>query len=763
MSPARRFARTLALAAVSIVLLGLILFATPYPEGLPIRWGPLLALSVTGVVGWIAAVARPSGSLTPPAAAAALLVGAAAVSAIASPYPSLAVSAVWHMATLAGTGLLIWRLASRPDVRRDLIALLAIFLVVLIGAYLVQVVGFWRDWLALGMPLDELPLRPGAAGGLVGIPTWLGDYIVAATPVVAVSLGRQGGGARIAAVGLSLVALTAVLITGTRSLWLLVAMEAVVLVAMRLRTTRVSRRVVIAGAILAAGGLLVASRLDLLGRILRDADEGRSSAFASAIRIASQYPLLGGGPGAYGVHRLDEQVPVFAHYAFPDAHNLVLSALAETGLVGLGALVGAAILVVIQVRRVYRAAGPDRPVIVAAVAGLIVLLGHALVDVVVDVQGIAIVALIVAAFALVPQERTPSDVVAADGDSSARTLARGAALAVLVVMVVCLPFTARVELSVFRQFQSATTLASDPAQALNRAREAVDLAPDFAPAWVALSIAADAAGRPDVAIDAASEASRLEGLAQHRVVGAVLLDRAGRSAQALAEIRRAVDRDIQDPFVQLNGAVMLARYGEAGEAQVALTRLLELEPTVGLIASGLPADVTALLPSAREVALARFLAEGQYDAALQIALTSEDQQETLAVLAAVPFADRNRYALIAAAWTGSASAATEFERLVAADPSRSGASWWGWLLAAHRCDAGAVARWGQVHRILGSDYPRVPVEVGTTPSVEADMQPPLYPTAAWQVGGPKQPYVAGTWVYRSGTPACQLSGLQLPR
>ena len=199
-----------------------------------------------------------------------------------------------------------------------------------------------------------MPLRPGSARGLVGIPTWFGDYVVVMTPVVVVNLGRNGRTGRIAAVVVSALALAALLLTGTRSLWLVSAGVAAVTIAVRFRTTRVERRVVVAGTVVA----VCRSRRRLSpgspGTNLRNADEGRSSAFASAIDMAARQPVLGVGPGTYGVHRLDGPLPIFAHYAFPNAHNLPLSTLAETGIVGLVALVAAALLVLVQARRVYQ-------------------------------------------------------------------------------------------------------------------------------------------------------------------------------------------------------------------------------------------------------------------------------------------------------------------------------------------------------------------------------------------------------------------------
>ena len=164
--------------------------------------------------------------------------------------------------------------------------------------------------------------------------------------------------------------------------------------------------------------------------------------------------------------------------------------------------------------------------------------------------------------------------------------------------------------------------------------------------------------------------------------------------------------------------------------------------------------MTQLVPAARKAAIEQLLVDGQADAAFQVALVGGDQAALASVLTALPPADADRYHLIASAWSGSRGAVAAFTNLAASDPGKTNAAWWAWMLAARTCNSAGVSRWGQVYRILGSDYPSIPVEAGAVPSVMADMQPPLYPTGIWQVGGPHDPYVRGTWVYRRGVPAC---------
>ena len=113
--------------------------------------------------------------------------------------------------------------------------------------------------LRLGFPVSSLPLRPSNVGGLAQIPTYLADLVGVGTPVVAATLWLRG--ARIPAVLFGLVAFGAIVLTGTRSVLLIIAGLALAafLIAIRDRAGRRAVSVVIT-AVLAVGavGLVVA-------------------------------------------------------------------------------------------------------------------------------------------------------------------------------------------------------------------------------------------------------------------------------------------------------------------------------------------------------------------------------------------------------------------------------------------------------------------------------------------------------------------------
>ncbi len=132
----------------------------------------------------------------------------------------------------------------------------------------------------------------------------------------------------------------------------------------------------------------------------RSFDEGRSSAYASAISRFTESPILGTGPGTYGVLRMADAVDAPGNLVFPDAHNIPLNTAAESGIVGLAALILTGVLLALGVRQAWRSGSADRLVIAGALFGLAIFIGHGMVDVVFGLIGNMILALAVAALAL---------------------------------------------------------------------------------------------------------------------------------------------------------------------------------------------------------------------------------------------------------------------------------------------------------------------------------------------------------------------------
>ena len=74
--------------------------------------------------------------------------------------------------------------------------------------------------------------------------------------------------------------------------------------------------------------------LGLADQVGRSLDEGRTSAFGTSFDMFARSPVLGTGPATYPLVRLSESIPILAHYAFPNAHNIVMTTMGETGLWG---------------------------------------------------------------------------------------------------------------------------------------------------------------------------------------------------------------------------------------------------------------------------------------------------------------------------------------------------------------------------------------------------------------------------------------------
>lgn len=176
-----------------------------------------------------------------------------------------------------------------------------------------------------------------------------GFYLTMTLPLLLVGYARaKGAVARWAILGAFLLGLVALLLTLSRSAWVTVLVEALLLGAMIVRRRR-ARTVLIVGA-LGLAGLGVLELFDsavssvLLERIRTLTDASYSSnldrliLWQAAIRMIVANPLLGAGYGTFAAlfdifNRLGN-IQLFNH-----AHNTYLQVGAETGLLAVGALV----------------------------------------------------------------------------------------------------------------------------------------------------------------------------------------------------------------------------------------------------------------------------------------------------------------------------------------------------------------------------------------------------------------------------------------
>ena len=202
-----------------LLILLLLPYGRVYQGEVWLREVQALVLAVVGAAGWIAVMWRPS-RLSPLLLLAPLpLFAAVVVTAFASPYPSLSWPAAWLTAAYAGVFWLLAIQASHPAGRRYLVAVVGIVVTVVLASYFAAVLVEWRRLLLLGFPVSSLPLRPANVGGLTLNGT---SYVVGVgAPVVVATLWVRG--MRIPAALLGIVAFGAIVISGKRSVLLIIA------------------------------------------------------------------------------------------------------------------------------------------------------------------------------------------------------------------------------------------------------------------------------------------------------------------------------------------------------------------------------------------------------------------------------------------------------------------------------------------------------------------------------------------------------------
>ena len=306
MSSRLRWSLVVGVEGLAIVLL--LPFGFIYTGSPPVHLFQLVVLGAVGAVGWIAVVWRPS-ALSPILVLAPFpLLAAVVVTALVSPYPSLSWPAAWQTAAYTGVFWLLTLQASHPVGRPNLLAVIGIVVSLALVSFFIAVLIDWREWLSLGFPLASLPLRPSNVGGLAGVPTWFADLVVLGAPVLVAALWQRG--ARLPAVVVAAATFVGVVLSGTRSVLLLLVLASVIVIFIVIRQ-RADRRIVTA----AVSGLIVVGVIGLVLAIgsRRSFDEGRSSAFASAITQISRSPIVGSGPGTYGVRRTGEAVDDLGH------------------------------------------------------------------------------------------------------------------------------------------------------------------------------------------------------------------------------------------------------------------------------------------------------------------------------------------------------------------------------------------------------------------------------------------------------------------
>ena len=448
--------------------------------------------------------------------------------------------------------------------------------------------------------------------GAFGSPNHLASYLAMLAPV-ALACGMAAGywPRRLSLWGLAIWAATLAVITQSRGglLGLLGGLCVVALgswpsLAERwpgLRPT--GRRVLLVGLVLLILCASVVAVMQWHGRDWIRGILGRLDAWELALRIAAHHPLVGVGPGTFGMAYLQYRGTDLIYEVHSHAHSLILHALASLGVVGLLAHFWLAATFAVTAWRRWRAETERarRWLRLASVAGLASIAVHGLFDTLgFQFPGLIAAAIILMVVAISPVKPPTADKPLARRWWLAPGLATGGA-------VLCLGVVAWSDLALTAYDQAVAASWGDWKGAVQWLETAVHRDPGFGYYGLQLGLAYGQLAAQDRAyLTQAIAAYQAGGIerdydASNHANMAWLLWESGERSAALDHMRRAVqlakgrpypDTDFMLVNYYVNLGVMLEETGDFEEARLAYARAVALYPqllTLSFWDSGMPA------------------------------------------------------------------------------------------------------------------------------------------------------------------------------
>ncbi len=242
---------------------------------------------------------------------------------------------------------------------------------------------------------------------------------------------------------------------------------------------------VVAGGRLRVAGI-VAGIVLAVGAVALFSGHERGEYWSVALGASADHPFLGTGAGTFGQVWLEERDAPRAALA---AHGLYVETLAEQGPVGLALLLAALAAPLAAARR------SRRPLVAGA---YVAFLGHAAIDWVWDLTGVALIALAVGA-SLLLEARRPDELPSRRGG--------GLALAGAIAVVALVGWVGAVAL----EWASSALRAGEGSRAAARAETAAALAPWASEPWLVASQARLLAGERGAAAAAARRGLQRDG------------------------------------------------------------------------------------------------------------------------------------------------------------------------------------------------------------------------------------------------------------
>lgn len=722
---------SLVVGAILLVVLVVLVFGTgmyAFQVQPPARLVTEVLIGILLIAWGVVAAVRPALRPTTPLAwPVALAMAAFAASVVFSERPRLSLEPALIGVASALTFLALTALLRRPAVRRLMattILLLAVFLAL---AYLVQVgvgwIGYWSLLDRLAIP----PLRPSFAGLTTGSPNLIATLLLLVAPLgAAVAWGRHG---RWAAAGIGLLAVTALILTGSRGGYLglaagALAAVAIVAVQLRHRATELWATVRAAGRWAAAAGVAAAVTAALLAivvlqRLTLSGADLRISLWAAAVHLFETSPIVGTGPGTWPQLKIAYAQPDEVNVVLPHAHSLLFQTLPEVGALGTVALAAFGLAVALRAIAAYRASAPRQRIEIAAVTvSLVAILAQQAFDYFFNLPAITLLTgLLIAWIDGMPSSGPEGGRAGAHGAvgelaSRARRLRLGGerlagalAVALAAILVLALPTVVRIDRAMLAaDAASSSATAGDWAGALRGFETAHALDPDLGLYQVERAAALAHLDRLDEA-RAAYGAVVDEDLLAENVLSLATIDlQLGQSAEAARLARIGLQRGWRDANAAVNAGRILEATGSPDLALSAYASAVRADPP--LIRASFWAD-SARTASRNDVAnQARSLARGEGDIAAGALILAYAGRLDAALADVSGIADADTRALYDAVVEGiagdrSRGVATLEARFLQRSSDFVAAAWLSQILALAGDDG--ARRWFEIASVIRAD------------------------------------------------------------
>jgi tetratricopeptide (TPR) repeat protein len=654
---------------------------------------------------------RPRSAFLP---AIAVCLVSLAISTVLSRDPRISVEYLGYAVLLGALYLLLVRLLADPFLRARFGAAAVVLCLVIAGLYVVLVVGHWSTWWTNVGHLTVPPLRPDTESLTWGNPSAVLTMAVLFLGAAIGHVGTETAQRRAVAIGLTVLVGIAALLTGSRAGWFGLGV-AIVLVGgawllagpgrawLSSGIDLLRRRPVTRWFIVAAAALALVAGLALAPAILRRAGSGgeelRVGYVLAALRMFTDAPLAGTGPGTWVVQRIRYTVAPETDYYIPHAHDIYAQTLAELGALGAAAgVVLLASLVWLLWRAVTSSDAQRRRWGWLAAFTVVYFGAHQLLDFYANMPAVLFAAALPIAWLDATNDETPRLGIR----RAPVRLGRLAAIAGLLLVVVSAAALELTEIPA-ETHASAVALANSgewtAADAPARAATAMD--PSLPPYRFTEGLVAARLGDHARAVDAFARVVAVDDLPEGWLDLAAERFALGDRAGALTAIDAAMRLGYQRPAVAMAAGDLALRAGDRSRADAAFAAALVAAPSLaGDAWWNADAARAAVFTDARRTAI-----EAGPEIGWEIALVSGDPVGARRLADQLDAATAARNEAIIAAWSGDRAAMAQVVAFCEAHPLDVDSVLWCARVEGHSGDQDAGNRYrARANTIAGNAY-----------------------------------------------------------